>query len=925
MASGNATSVKGQAGVLEGLIPTHYNAADPIVLFIIQTTIIIVASRLLHWPLSMVRQPKVIAEVIGGIILGPTVMGHIPGYMDAIFPIASMPVLNMAANLGLVLFLFLVGLEVDMRILFNNWRAAASVGFLGMAIPFGLGAGIAYGLYHQFRHDSGILEIGFGVYLLFIGVAMAITAFPVLARILTELKLLQTSVGTIVLSAGVANDVVGWILLALTVALVKAGTGITALYVLLICVAYVLFLIYLVRPAFLWLLHKDGSIENGPSQSMVGLTLLMVLASAFFTNIIGVHAIFGGFLIGLICPHEGGFAVKLTEKVEDLVTVLFLPLYFALSGLRTNIGLLDSGIVWAYVFAVLFVAFFGKIIGGTLAARWCGLVWRESFTIGVLMSCKGLVELIVLNIGLQAGILSTRVFTIFVVMALVTTFATTPLVSFLYPPEYQRKLEAWKRGEIDWDGNPLNPDDRSSYSMDREKFQTTNISKITVLLRLENLPSIFSFVDLLGAKTIPTPKIHKMKAIQSGRILEGESGSGFVKAMQESAKGPPAKRVEVHGERLVELSQRTSAVMQVSEVNDLQDRDPVVNVFQTFGFFHNIAVSAGLSIAPEDSFAEVITNKASTQSSDLLLIPWTESGTVTESEDPTMYNSENRFMSHQHNQFISNVLSSSPCSTVIMVNRGFGNLDRGLTRTASFRKTTDIVNVINPISDPSHHIFFPFFGGSDDRVALRFVLQLATNINVTATIVQVIYSTEATADPELQLPAVVARRDLPRNLSQSHVPTLNTVASASASTTSLVATDADSTFFQTLEDSLSREIQNRVVFETVKTPQPLQYTVSKAKLEVGLSPKNAGDLVVLGRGLRDIRPHIRSELVRVLSTMGAPSGAGTETRRCLGDIAEAMIVSNVKASVLVFQAGGKVLEKERAACLHQESNKRRSK
>lgn len=182
----------------------------------------------------------------------------------------------------------------------------------------------------------------------------------------------------------------------MTVALVNAGPGITALYVLLTCVAYVLFLIYLVRPAFLWILRRDGSIDNGPSQSMVGLTMLMVLASAFFTNIIGVHAIFGGFLIGLICPHEGGFAVKLTEKIEDLVTVLFLPLYFALSGLQTNIGLLNSGIVWGYVFAVLAIAFFGKIVGGTLAARWCGMVWRESFTIGVLMSCKGLVELIVL-------------------------------------------------------------------------------------------------------------------------------------------------------------------------------------------------------------------------------------------------------------------------------------------------------------------------------------------------------------------------------------------------------------------------------------------------------------------------------------------------------------------------------------------------
>lgn len=217
-----------------------------------------------------------------------------------------------------------------------------------------------------------------------------------MARILTELKLLQTNVGTIVLSAGVGNDVVGWILLALTVALVNAGTGLTALYVLLVSVAWVLFLVYAVRPAFLWVLRRDGSIENGPSQSMVALTLLMVLASAFFTDIIGVHAIFGGFLIGLICPHEGGFAVRLTEKVEDLVSVLFLPLYFTLSGLKTNIGLLDDGIVWGYVVGVVVIAFFGKIFGGTMAARVNGLVWRESLTIGVLMSCKGLVELIVL-------------------------------------------------------------------------------------------------------------------------------------------------------------------------------------------------------------------------------------------------------------------------------------------------------------------------------------------------------------------------------------------------------------------------------------------------------------------------------------------------------------------------------------------------
>ena len=200
----------------------------------------------------------------------------------------------------------------------------------------------------------------------------------------------------VVLSAGVGNDVVGWVLLALCVALVNAGSGITALYVLLTALAYILFLVYAIRPAFLWILRRSGSIQNGPTQGVVALTVLLTFGSAFFTGIIGVHPIFGAFLVGLICPHDGGFAIKLTEKIEDLVTVFFLPLYFALSGLSTNIGLLNSGKTWAYVIGVIAVAFVGKVAGGTLAARLNKMVWRESFTVGVLMSCKGLVELIVL-------------------------------------------------------------------------------------------------------------------------------------------------------------------------------------------------------------------------------------------------------------------------------------------------------------------------------------------------------------------------------------------------------------------------------------------------------------------------------------------------------------------------------------------------
>ena len=341
-----------------------------------------------------------------------------------------------------------------------------------------------------------------------------------LCRILTELKLLSTSVGVIVLSAGVANDVIGWILLALCVALVNAGSGVTALWVLLTCVGYSLFLAFVVRPGFLRILRRTRSLQDGPSQSIIALTLLMALASAFFTGVIGVHPIFGAFMLGLICPHEGGFAIKVTEKIEDLVGALFLPLYFTLSGLSTNLGLLDTGITWAYVVGVIAVAFCAKFLGCAIAARLNGLVWRESFSIGALMSCKGLVELIVLNIGLQARILSTRVFTIFVVMALVTTFATTPLTRALYPPWYQRKLEAWKRGEIDWDSGASLLDGNNEPEMDgvaRQKLESSRVKSLLIYLRLDNMPTMLAFVSLLGGRPIESSeKKHPSQSKEEG-------------------------------------------------------------------------------------------------------------------------------------------------------------------------------------------------------------------------------------------------------------------------------------------------------------------------------------------------------------------------------------------------------------------------
>ncbi|KAK5126672.1 hypothetical protein LTR85_009606 [Meristemomyces frigidus] len=858
-----------QGGILEGGNPSVYDKKNPIIIFIIQAGIILVFCRLLHYPLSRLRQPRVIAEVIGGILLGPSVMGRIPGFTSAIFPTDAMPNLTLVANLGLILFLFLVGLEVDLRYFASNWKAAISVGTAGMGLPFGLGCAISWGLYTQFRGESGTVPISFGVYMLFIGVAMSITAFPVLCRILTELKLLSTPVGVIVLSAGVGNDVVGWILLALCVALVNAGSGITALWVLLTCVGYALFLVFAVRPGLMWVLRRTRALQDGPSQSIVALTLLIALTSAFFTGVIGVHPIFGAFLAGLICPHEGGFAIKITEKIEDLVGTLFLPLYFALSGLGTNLGLLDNGITWAYVVGVIAVAFCAKFAGGTLAARLNGMVWRESCTIGVLMSCKGLVELIVLNIGLQAKILSTRTFTIFVVMALVTTFATTPLTAALYPPWYQRKLESWKRGEIDWDsGAPLfdGASDADSDGINVQKLETAKVRSLLVYLRPDNMPTLLAFVSLLGGKPSDSEeKKHPSRAKEAPQ--------------QEPVPVPAAEKkrpIEVHGLRLVELTERTSTVMQVSEVEEYSIFDPVLNAFRVLGQIYNLAVSGEVTIVPESSFANTLVSKAIEESSDLLLLPWSETGSMSESQTISSDSVRNKMASDSYSSFMSEALNTAQCNTAIFINNGFSGslkqrpsaLQRSMS-ALSIRSHRDHATMM-PNVDRSHHVFFPFFGGADGRVALRLVLQLAESPEVTATIVHIKGLEDSDGRPrsqEVQQTTVTAKG------AQQHLMRTGTTAQR----------EDDATFFATMQKSLAADLQDRVVFATAATSTPYDTIVAMAQQEVGANPKNGGDVIVVSRRR---------------NTGGS----------CLGDAAEAVIASGIRASLLVVQSRGSGLD-----------------
>ncbi|KAJ2757524.1 hypothetical protein IWQ57_007071, partial [Coemansia nantahalensis] len=323
----------------------------------------------------------------------------------------------------------------------------------------------------------------FATFLLFCGVAMAITAFPVLARILTEQNLLKTTVGSIAISAAAIDDVVSWCLLALVLALTNNSSGLSALWVFLTGTGWTLLVLLVVRPVYVWYLRRSGVLRGRePSQIVLFVTFVMVLVSAWFTEIIGIHAIFGGFLIGVIVPHDGGFAIKVTEKIEDVVQIFFLPIYFALSGLKTNLSDLNDGTTWGLLVLICVVAFVGKIVGCSAAARFSKFTWRESVTIGFLMNCKGLVELIVLNIGLQAGVINSKIFTMMVVKALVTTFATTPAVVWLYPAKYHARI----------DDQDADDSDKQSAVTAADASAGPPLSILVVLSRIQQVPALMT-------------------------------------------------------------------------------------------------------------------------------------------------------------------------------------------------------------------------------------------------------------------------------------------------------------------------------------------------------------------------------------------------------------------------------------------------
>jgi Kef-type K+ transport system membrane component KefB/nucleotide-binding universal stress UspA family protein len=405
---------------------------NPLLILLVQIGLILVVARIMGLLFARIGQPQVMGEMIAGIMLGPSLFGWMaPEIWAQVFPAASIPYLNLLSQLGVIFFLFLVGLELDVKLIRSSGRSAVAISNSSIIVPFLLGAGLTFYLYPRVFVD-GAPAMTLRSAVLFMGAAMSVTAFPVLARILTERNLHKTPVGAISITSAAVNDAVAWCLLAFVVAAVQAEARDDALWTAFLSAGYILLMLLAVRP-FMRRIELVYERQGRLSQNVMAVILLLVLVSALATEAIGIHAMFGAFLAGVIMPKGTRFVRELSVKLEDYTVVFLLPIFFAYAGLNTQIGLLSEPGLWGYTLMIIAVACIGKFGGAAFAARACGIGWRESWAIGTLMNTRGLMELVILNVGLELGVINETVFAMMVIMALVTTFMTTPLLGWIYP------------------------------------------------------------------------------------------------------------------------------------------------------------------------------------------------------------------------------------------------------------------------------------------------------------------------------------------------------------------------------------------------------------------------------------------------------------------------------------------------------------
>jgi Kef-type K+ transport system membrane component KefB len=413
----------GDGGIFSPILFTNLQEALP--RLFLQIIIIIATTQLLGSIFRKIGQPAVIGETVAGIILGPSLLGLLfPSVFHFIFPVESLPNLRFLSQIGLILFMFIVGMELDLRLLRKQAFEALIISHASILIPFSLGIGLSIFLY---QHFSGV-QTSFYAFALFMGIAMSITAFPVLARIIRDRKLTETKLGILAITCAALDDVTAWCLLALLIALIRSGSGMNGLFVIGLVILYVCMMLMPVRLILkkMQMAYEKGKIGHN---SLMSVMFILLLFSSWCTEVIGIHALFGAFLAGIIIPKNDIMQKRIIDRISDVSMVMLLPLFFVYTGLRTQAGILNSTTLWLSFGLILVCAVAGKFGGSALVARALGQTWKNSLSIGALMNTRGLMELIVLNIGYDMGILGTEIFSMMVLMALLTTMMTSPLLN----------------------------------------------------------------------------------------------------------------------------------------------------------------------------------------------------------------------------------------------------------------------------------------------------------------------------------------------------------------------------------------------------------------------------------------------------------------------------------------------------------------
>jgi Kef-type K+ transport system membrane component KefB len=401
----------------------------PLSLLLLQVTVIVIMARLFGRLARRINQPAVVGEIVAGICLGPSLLGWVwPASSQFLFPASSLQPLLFLGQIGLVFFMFVVGMQIDGASVKHKARDAVMISHVSIVLPFFLGVWLAYYLYPYFAPA----QVSFIAFALFMGIAMSVTAFPVLARIVQERKLSGTPLGTLAITCAAADDITAWCLLAIVVAAAKSASFFGSLITIGLAMLFVSCMLYAVKPLLAKKVRRLTA--RNAKQQLVATILIVLLASAWVAEIIGIHALFGAFFAGVIMPANISLKKLITDKLEDVSTLILLPIFFVFTGLRTQIGLLNEPQLWLFFALIMLVAVGGKFGGSALTAKAMGQSWSSALSIGALMNTRGLMELVVLNIGYELGILSPQIFALLVLMALATTFMTGPLLSLVYKP-----------------------------------------------------------------------------------------------------------------------------------------------------------------------------------------------------------------------------------------------------------------------------------------------------------------------------------------------------------------------------------------------------------------------------------------------------------------------------------------------------------